>query len=112
MLAREHKEIDGHGRRQHQGVLREGRGNRRRDLLVGRLRRAAGRRQLANRLGAEIDIEAMETHLRMAFHHNRTIRGTEGTEGGSYQNTEQGLTAFLNHYVGSGNVLYVDRFFG
>jgi Domain of unknown function (DUF927) len=66
---------------------------------------------LANRLGAELDVAAMDTLLQTAFHHNRTIRGTEGTEGGSYQNTENALTSFLNHYVGSGNVLVVERFF-
>lgn len=67
--------------------------------------------RLACRLGADLDIEAMEIHLRTCFYHNRAIRGSEGTEGGSYQNTEQGLTAFLNHYVGSGNVMVVERFF-
>lgn len=66
---------------------------------------------LANRLGAEMDVGAMEEFLLKAFESNRNIRGSEGTEGGSYANTEQGLTAFLNFYVGSGNVLVVDRMF-
>jgi len=66
---------------------------------------------LARRLGAEINIEAMDHFLQQAFHHNRTIRGQEGTEGGSYQNTEQALVGFLNLFVGSGNVLMVDKFF-
>jgi Domain of unknown function (DUF927) len=66
---------------------------------------------LANKLGTELDIEAMEAFLEKAFIHNRTIRGSEGTEGGSYTNTEGGLVAFLNHFVGSGNALYVDKFF-
>jgi hypothetical protein len=67
--------------------------------------------KLANRLGANLDVEAMEEHLERVFFHNRTIRGSEGTEGGSYANTEQGLVAFLNHFVGNGNVLVVDRFY-
>ena len=67
--------------------------------------------RLACRLGAELDIAAMEKHLQKCFYHNRTIRGTEGTEGGSYDNTEHGLVAFLNHYVGSGYVMVVDKFF-
>jgi hypothetical protein len=66
---------------------------------------------LANRLGAELDVEAMEEFLVQTFLHNRTIRSVEGTEGGSYENTEQTLTAFLNHFVGSGNVVFVDRMY-
>ena len=53
---------------------------------------------MANRLGAEIDVIALEEFLVRMFLHNRKIRGSEGTEGGSYENTEQALTAFLNHY--------------
>jgi hypothetical protein len=67
--------------------------------------------RLARRLGADLNIEAMENHLRECFMRNRGIRTGEGTEGGSYQNTEHGLIAFLNFYVGSGNVLVVDKFF-
>jgi hypothetical protein len=67
--------------------------------------------QLANRLGATLDVAAMDDYLQMAFYNNRTIRGSEGTEGGTLSNTEHGLTSFLNHYVGSGNVIYVDRAF-
>jgi hypothetical protein len=67
--------------------------------------------QLANRLGATLDLDAMDVFLQIAFYTNRTIRGAEGTEGGSPQNTEHGLTSFLNYYVGSGNVIYVDRAF-
>jgi hypothetical protein len=63
---------------------------------------------LARRLGAEIDVAAMEEYLVEAFYNNRKIRGQEGTEGGSPQNTEQALTAFVNHYVGSGNALFID----
>jgi hypothetical protein len=63
---------------------------------------------LANRLGAEIDVAAMEEFLVKAFLHNRKIRGTEGTEGGSYDNTEHALSAFLNFYVGSGNHIVTD----
>lgn len=65
----------------------------------------------ANRLGAELDVVAMEAHLKEAFHRNRTIRGSEGTEGGTYQNTELGLTGFLNHYVGSGHAIFVNKLF-
>jgi hypothetical protein len=53
----------------------------------------------------------MDDYLQAAFYNNRAIRGSEGTEGGTLSNTEHGLTAFLNHYVGSGNVIYVDRAF-
>ena len=66
---------------------------------------------LANRLGAEIDVVAMEEFLVQTFLNNRKTRSVEGTEGGSYENTEQSLTAFLNFYVGSGNVLFLDRMF-
>ena len=66
---------------------------------------------LANRLGAQLDVPAMEAFLRQAFEYNRNIRSTEGTEGGTYRNTELGLTAFMNFYVGSGNVIYIDRLF-
>lgn len=63
---------------------------------------------LANRLGAEIDVKAMSSFLVKAFLNNRRIRSGEGTEGGSWNNTEQSLAAFLNYYVGSGNVIYTD----
>jgi hypothetical protein len=66
---------------------------------------------LANRLGAELDVDAMEEFLVETFLHNRKTRAVEGTEGGSYNNTEQALTAFLNLYVGSGNVIFVDRMY-
>ena len=66
---------------------------------------------LANRLGAEIDVPVLEEFLIRSYLHNRKIRSTEGTEGGSYENTETALTAFLNFYVGSGNVIFVDRMF-
>lgn len=66
---------------------------------------------LAQRLGAEMDIPTMEAFLREAFQHNRAIRATEGTEGGSYQNTEQALVAFMNHYVGSGHAIIIDRLY-
>jgi hypothetical protein len=63
---------------------------------------------LANRLGAEIDVPAMAGFLAVAYRNNRRIRSGEGTEGGSWNNTEQSLVAFLNYYVGSGNVIYTD----
>ena len=66
---------------------------------------------LANRLGAELDVQALNTFLQQAFLHNRRIRGQEGTEGGTLDNTERGLTAFLNYYVGSGNVLFVRQMY-
>jgi hypothetical protein len=66
---------------------------------------------LGNRLGAELDVAAMEEFLVQTFIYNRSTRSTEGTEGGSYENTEQALTAFLNLFVGSGNVIFVDRMF-
>ena len=66
---------------------------------------------LANQLGADIDVEAMEEFLVQTFLHNRKIRSIEGTEGGSYENTETALTAFLNHFVGSGNAIFVDQMY-
>jgi len=65
--------------------------------------------RLANRLGAEIDIEAMEAFLLRAFEYNRTIRKQEGTEGGTYENTERALVEFLNFYVGKGHLIVIDR---
>jgi hypothetical protein len=66
---------------------------------------------LANQLGAEIDVAAMESFLIEAFKHNRTIRHIEGTEGGTYENTERIMIGFLNHYVGSGNCIYIDKLY-
>jgi hypothetical protein len=66
---------------------------------------------LANRLGAELDVPTMRGFLIEAFHANRKTRGTEGTEGGSIQNTEQSLAEFLNFYVGGGNVIFIDKLF-
>jgi hypothetical protein len=67
--------------------------------------------KLGKRLGAEIDVEAMEAFLLKAFEYNRIIRKQEGTEGGTYQNTEQALVGFLNHYVGSGHVIVIKRMY-
>jgi hypothetical protein len=67
--------------------------------------------KLANRLGANLDVEAMEAHLQVAFLNNRTIRSDEGTEGGSLTNTEQALVSFLNFYIGSGNSLVTDKLY-
>ena len=67
---------------------------------------------LARRLGADLDVAAMGAFLTQAFYKNRAVRRSEGTEGGSFANTEQSLTAFLNFYVGSGNFLYTDVIFG
>ena len=39
---------------------------------------------------------------------NRRTRSNEGTEGGSWGNTEQSLAAFLNFHLGSGHVIYTD----
>jgi hypothetical protein len=47
---------------------------------------------LANKLGAELDIQAMDAFLQNAFQYNRTLRKMEGTEGGTYENTEFGLS--------------------
>lgn len=66
---------------------------------------------LANRLGADLDVLAMEEFLIQTFLNNRKIRSTEGTEGGSFENTETALTSFLNFYVGNGNRITVDRAF-
>lgn len=66
---------------------------------------------LANRLGADLDVLAMEEFLIQTFLNNRKIRSTEGTEGGSFENTETALTSFLNFYVGNGNRITVDHAF-
>jgi hypothetical protein len=64
---------------------------------------------LAVHLGAELDVPAMEEYLLHQFLKNRKLRRTEGTEGGSYDNTERALTLFMNFYSGSGNIMFVDR---
>ena len=66
---------------------------------------------LARRLGAEVDIPAMDAFLQEAYWKNRKIRMEEGTEGGSVLNVEHGLTGFCNLFVGSGNVMWTDRLF-
>jgi Domain of unknown function (DUF927) len=66
---------------------------------------------LANRLGAELDLKVMEEFLIEAFYENRRLRSTEGTEGGSYENTEQSLVAFLNFYVGNENAIWVKQMY-
>jgi len=58
---------------------------------------------LARRLGAEMNVERMEEFLIEAFKNNRTIRASEGTEGGSPEHTDAALAQFLNFYLGSGN---------
>ena len=63
---------------------------------------------LANKLGAELDIEAMYKFLTATFLNNRRIRGGEGTEGGTLNNTEQSLSKFLNFHAGSGHVVCTD----
>jgi Domain of unknown function (DUF927) len=65
--------------------------------------------QMANRLGADIDLINLREFLIVSFKKNRELRATEGTEGGSYDNTERALTGFLNRYVGGGNALFVDH---
>jgi hypothetical protein len=62
--------------------------------------------RLANQLGAELDVEAMDDFLQVAFQQNRDIRRLEGTEGGTQDNTEAGLTSFVNKFSGEGNILY------
>jgi hypothetical protein len=54
---------------------------------------------LANRLGAELDVAAMEVFLEKAYLNNRKIRYGSETEGGTHANTEQALTSFMNHYA-------------
>ena len=109
MLAREHREI----KSQVAGAINEftekvaGTGDE--SFWLGSCGVLLAGAELANRLGAELDVEAMRAHLVKAFHANREIRGSEGTEGGSYQNTEESLAAFLKFYVGGGYVLYTDQ---
>jgi hypothetical protein len=62
--------------------------------------------QLANQLGAEIDVKAMDAFLQAAIKQNREIRRTEGTEGGTVENTELGLVSFVNKFSGEGHILY------
>jgi Domain of unknown function (DUF927) len=66
---------------------------------------------LAGRLGVDLDVPEMERFLGLAFQKNREIRGSEATEGGTYDHSEQALTGFLNFAVGNGNALYVDKHF-
>ncbi|HEX6825410.1 MAG TPA: DUF927 domain-containing protein [Nitrospiraceae bacterium] len=63
---------------------------------------------LANRLGAELDVKAMTQFLGKAYLKNRSVRSGEGTEGGSWTNTEQSLAAFLNYYTGAGHTICTD----
>jgi hypothetical protein len=65
---------------------------------------------LARRLGANLDLLAMERFLVRAFEHNRHVRSAEGTEGGTLDNTSQALTGFINAYIKS-HTLYVDKMF-
>jgi hypothetical protein len=62
-------------------------------------------------MGAEIDVAAMDEFLQKAYHANRELRSSEGTEGGTYTHTELALTGFLNNYAGGGHILFVDRAF-
>jgi hypothetical protein len=67
---------------------------------------------LARRLGAELDIDAMETFLRDAYRYNRRIRSTKGTKAakgvgaGSYVDTERALLSFVSHFIDSGQALF------
>jgi hypothetical protein len=72
-------------------------------LLVGAM--------LSRQFGAEIGIQRLENFLVEAFLHNRRIRASEGTEGGSYDHTEQAITGFLNHWFGSGNFMVTARMY-
>jgi len=65
---------------------------------------------LARRLGVDINTIEMENFLVKAFELNRTIRASEGTEGGSQDNTDIAIAQFLNFYLGSGNCVYTDIF--
>jgi hypothetical protein len=67
--------------------------------------------KLARQLGAELNVAAMDTFLQRAFIKNRETRKKEGTEGGSYDNTEFGLADFLNFHLGQGNVMYTNILF-
>ena len=61
---------------------------------------------LARRVKVDVDVDAMELFLMKAFLQNRKLRADEATEGGTLANTEKAVTDFLNHYLGSGNVIY------
>jgi Domain of unknown function (DUF927) len=63
---------------------------------------------LARRLGAEMDVTAMEEFLVQAFVANQELRNKEGTEGGSKDNTLGALSQFLKNYVGQGHVIVTD----
>jgi hypothetical protein len=65
--------------------------------------------QLARRLGAEMDIPAMERFLHSVFIANRKTRGNEGTESGKLPHVEQALVNFLNDSIG--NVIFTDKLF-
>lgn len=66
---------------------------------------------LAGRLDVDLDVEEMKVFLIKAFLRNRRIRTEGGTEGGTQVNTEQAVTAFLNHYLGNGNAIYTTKLF-
>ena len=63
---------------------------------------------LANKLGAEFNVPVMARFLALAYLKNRKTRSQEGTEGGSYTNTEQSLATFLNVHSGGGHIVYTD----
>ena len=63
---------------------------------------------LANKLGTKLDVTAMEGYLAHTFLYNRSIRRDEGSEAGTYVNTERALTDFLNTFA-RGNALFTDK---
>jgi len=67
--------------------------------------------KLSQQFGCEISLQRLEDFLVAKFLENRKIRATEGTEGGSYDNTEYALTGFLNEYFGHGNYVVTQRVF-
>ena len=62
---------------------------------------------LANKLGVELDVMAMETLLVEQFQYNKDIRSVEGAESGTRAHMETWLGKFINEHAG-GNLLHTD----
>ena len=111
LLACNHVEINALVDRTMKGFMEEVEGNSDENFWYGVCGTLLVGATLACRMGAELDVPAMREFLVESYIQNRKIRGQEGTEGGSYANTEIALTSFLNHFIGSGNALWVNKVF-
>jgi hypothetical protein len=55
--------------------------------------------ELANKLGATLDIAAMRTFLQKMYFENRKRLQEEAVEGGTVMNTVEALSGFFKHYI-------------